>query len=54
MYDFLYKLGDAVINFFHPKAFLNSLPLLLEGMVGIFIVMAVIFAVIWGLQKFSK
>ncbi len=54
MYDFFYNLGNAVINFFHPKAFVESLPLLLEGMIGIFIVMAVIFAVIWGLQKFSK
>lgn len=54
MYNFLFDLGNAVINFFHPKAFVASLPLLLEGMIGIFIVMAVIFAVIWGLQKFSK
>ena len=54
MYNFLLDLGNAVINFFHPMAFVKSLPLLLEGMIGIFIVMAVIFAVIWGLQKFSK
>lgn len=54
MYNFLYNLGSAVINFFKPQAFVASLPLLLEGMIGIFIVMAVIFAVIWGLQKLSK
>ncbi len=58
MYNFLYNLGNAVINFFtttfKPMAFVNSLPLLLEGMIGIFIVMAVIFFAIWGLQKLSK
>lgn len=54
MYDFLFKLGSAVVSFFKPQAFVASLPLLLEGMIGIFIVMAVIFAVIWGLQKLSK
>ena len=54
MYNFLYNLGNAVINFFHPNAFVASLPLLLEGMIGIFIVMAVIFFVILGLQKISK
>ena len=54
MYDFFYNIGNAVINFFKPAAFVSSLPLLLEGMIGIFIVMAVIFIVIWGLQKISK
>ena len=54
MYNFFYSIGNAVINFFKPMAFVESLPLLLEGMIGIFIVMAVIFIVIWGLQKFSK
>ncbi len=54
IYNFLYNLGNAVINFFKPAAFVSSLPLLLEGMLGIFIVMAVIFFVIWGLQKISK
>ncbi len=54
MYEFLYNLGLAVINFFKPQAFLASLPLLLEGMIGIFIVMAVIFLVIFGLQKLTK
>ena len=54
MYDILFKIGNAVINFFKPKAFVDSLPLLAEGMIGIFIVMAVIFFVIWGLRKISK
>ncbi len=54
MYNFFYTIGSAVVNFFKPQAFVASLPLLLEGMIGIFIVMAVIFAVIWGLQKLSK
>ncbi len=57
MYNFFYNIGNAVINFFtktfKPMAFVDSLPLLLEGMIGIFIVMAVIFLVIWGLQKLS-
>ena len=54
IYNFLYTIGFAVINFFKPAAFVASLPLLLEGMIGIFIVMAVIFLVIFGLQKLSK
>ena len=54
MYNFLYNLGNAVINFFHPNAFVASLPLLLEGMIGIFIVMAVIFFVIWYFGRFQS
>jgi len=58
MYDFFYNIGDAVIKFFtttfKPMAFVESLPLLGQGMLGIFVVMAVIFIAIWGLQKLSK
>ena len=58
MYNFFYGIGNAVINFFtstfKPVAFVESLPLLLEGMIGIFVVMLVIFLAIWGLQKISK
>ena len=58
IYNFLYWLGDIVIKFFqnniHGDLFLASLPHLLQGMVGIFVVMAVIFLAIWGLQKLSK
>lgn len=60
MYNFFYNIGSSVIGFFTkhfsftPKAFVESLPLLLEGMIGIFLVMAIIFLAIWGLQKISK
>ena len=62
MYEFFYSIGEAVINFFKnntdisfkPGAFVDSLPLLGEGMLGIFIIMAVIFITVWILQKVTK
>ena len=51
MYDFFYNIGNAVINFFKPAAFVSSLPLLLEGMIGIFIVVGVIILSVSLLNK---
>lgn len=54
MYEVLYSLGSNVMRFFHVGEFVQSLPILAEGMLGIFVVMFVIFAVIAVLQRLSK
>lgn len=42
------------MGFLHIGEFIESLPILVEGMLGIFVVIFVIFVVITVLQRLSK
>ncbi len=57
MMNFFNKIGTAVLDFFSGvdyMAFVENLKYMGTGMLGIFVVIAVIIIVITVLQKFSK
>ena len=57
MNNFFYNVGASVLNIFKDvnfKAFIDNTKYMGAGMLGIFVVIAVIILVITVLQKFSK
>lgn len=53
-YNFFKPFKDWLFNAVHFDAFLDTLPVMLKGMVGIFIATAVMVAVMYLLARFTK
>lgn len=53
-YNFFKPFKDWLFNVIHVDAFLDTLPVMLKGMVGIFVATAVMVVVMYLLARFTK